>query len=489
MRRFTAAVCSAVVTAAIPILGQAPATRVSADPRVDNALELVRVWLEGERAYDQIPGISAAVVYDQEPLWTGGYGSADLATKRPADAETIYSICSISKLFTSIAAMQLRDSGKLRLDDPVARHLPWFAIRRTPPDGPEITIEGLLTHASGLPREASAPYWTEATFPNHDEIVAGLKSQETLYRAEQYFQYSNLGLTLVGEIVAAESNMPYAEYVRRNILEPLGLSHTTPEMPEAERGKHLAVGYSGMTRSGTRRPAPFFQARGIAPAAGFASTAGDLGRFASWQFRLLEGGGSEVLNANTLREMHRVHFVDPDFETTWGLGFTVMRRDGKTFVGHGGSCPGFQTELLMKPDEKIATVFMANAQGVNTQLWAYRMYEIVAPAIRAAKKEPEKAKAPDRDLDRYLGSYEGEPFFSGEVAVVRWEDGLALLGLPTLDPVKNLTKLKNVGEHRFRRIRSDESLGEEIVFEMGRDGKAARFTRNNNYFPRVKSST
>ena len=488
-RRIALAISLALVTAVVPLLGQTSAAPVSVDPRVGVALEVVRVWLEGQRAYDQIPGISAAVVYDQDPLWAGGYGLADLATKRPADADTVYSICSISKLFTSVAAMQLRDAGKLRLDDPVAKHLPWFAIKRTPPDGPEITIEGLLTHASGLPREADAPYWTEATFPTHDQIVAGLRSQETLYRAEEYFQYSNLGLTLAGEIVAAEANMPYADYVHRSIFEPLGLRHTTPEMPEAERGKHLATGYSGMTRAGARRPAPFFQARGIAPAAGYASTVGDLGRFASWQFRLLARGGSEVLNANTLREMHRVHFVDPDFETTWGLGFSVIRRDGKSFVGHGGSCPGFQTELLLKLDEKVATVLMANAQGVNTQLWAYRMYEIIAPAIRAAKKEPEKAKALDPDLDRYLGSYEGAPFFSGEVAVVRWEDGLALLSLPTLDPVKNLTKLKKVGEHRFRRIRSDESLGEEIVFEMGRDGKAARFTRHNNYYPRVKSPT
>jgi len=167
----------------------------------------------------------------------------------------------------------------------------------------------------------------------------------------------------------------------------------------------------------------------------------------------------------------------------------VLRRDGKSFVGHGGSCPGFQTELLMKTDEKIATVLMANAQGVDVGLWAYRMYEIVAPAIRAAKKEPEKARTPDPDLDRYLGSYDGAPSFSGEVAVVRWEDGLALLNLPTVDPVKSLTKLKKAGEHRFRRIRSDDSLGEEVVFEVGRDGKAARFTRHNNYYPRVKSTT
>src|SRR5206468_7244591 len=138
-RRFTVASVLALA-AVIPLAAQSSAPRVSADPRVAAALEVARVWLEGQRAYDQIPGISAAVVSDQDQLWAGGYGYADPTTKRPADAETIYSICSISKLFTSIAAMQLRDAGKLRLDDSVAKHLPWFPIKRATADGPEITI-------------------------------------------------------------------------------------------------------------------------------------------------------------------------------------------------------------------------------------------------------------------------------------------------------------------------------------------------------------
>src|SRR5438093_8462362 len=95
----------------------------------------------------------------------------------------------------------------------------------------------------------------------------------------------------------------------------------------------------------------------------------------------------EVLSTNTLREMQRVHWVDPDFETTWGLGFSIWRSDGKVFAGHGGSCPGYRTQLLLKPDENVATVFMANALGVDSQQWAQRMYDIVAPAIRNARKE------------------------------------------------------------------------------------------------------
>lgn len=458
---------------------------IADDPRVQQAVTLLQVWLEAQRAYDEIPGISAAVVHDQAVVWKGGYGHRDLQNRATATADTIYSICSISKLFTSVAVMQLRDRGKLRLDDPVARHLPWFRIKNTAPEAGDATVEGLLTHASGLPRETGHPYWTgpDYTFPTRDEIQAILDSQETLYPSQTFHQYSNLGLTLAGEIVAAASGIPYDQYVRTNILEPLGLTSTTSEMPEAQRGKRLATGYSAIQRSGSRQPVPFFVTRGVAPAAGFASTAEDLARFAQWQFRLLEKGGTEILNANTLREMHRVHWVDPDFETTWGLGFAVSRVNNETFVGHGGSCPGFRTQLLLKPDRKVATVFMANALGVNSSQWAQKMYEIVAPSIRAAAKGDEKAKPSDPALSRYVGTYASA--FGGEFAVIQWEDGLGLLSLPTMEPMRNLTKLKKSGEHRFRRVRRDENLGDEIVFEMGPNGKPTRFRMHSNYYPRV----
>ena len=455
------------------------------DPRVASALEVLKVWLDAQRAYGQIPGVSAAVVYDQQLLWSGGFGFADQARKAPATSSTIYSICSISKLFTSIAVMQLRDAGKLRLDDPVGKFLPWFTIKRTAPEGPEITIEGLLTHASGLPRESDYPYWTgpDFTFPTREQIIEKISKQQTLYPAETYFQYSNLGLTLAGEVVAAVSGLPYAEYVQLNILGPLGLTSTTPEMPESQRGARLATGYGGMTREGNRSQLPFFQVRGIAPAAGFASTAEDLARFAQWQFRLFCKGGIEVLKANTLREMYRVHWVDPDFETTWGLGFSVMRSEGKTFVGHGGSCPGYRTAILLKPDELVAAIFMSNAMGVDSEGFAQRIYDIVAPAIKEAVKNPSAAKPPDPELKQYLGAYSS---YWGEIAMIIWEGGLATMDLPNMNPVKEITKLQKTGENTFRRIRKDEALGEEIVFEMGPDGRPARLKWHSNYYSRVR---
>ncbi len=465
-----------------PIAGQS----LVSHPRIQEASRALERWLEAEREYRRIPGVSAAVVVDQDVIWQGGTGFADRERKTPATPNTIYSICSISKLFTSISMLQLRDRGKLRLDDPIAKHLPWFALKSVSDEeaGPP-TIEGLLTHASGLPAEAENGYWVEPDmlFPTHDRLVAALKDKPLLYRPETYFQYSNLGFTLAGEIVAAAGGKPYADYVRENVLGPLGLTNTFSEMPSEERGKRLAVGYSGWGRSGDRHIMPFYQTKAMAPAAGYASTALDLAKFASWQFRLLDKGGTDVLSANTLREMQRVHFIDPDWETTWGLGFQIWRNAGTTFVGHGGTCPGYKTQLLLQPDEKIATITMANGFEVNAGQLAQQAYQLFAPAIKAARADSVKAPPPpDPSLDRYLGTYETS---GADVEVIRWEGGLATMHVPSGEPVKTITKYRKVGEHTFRRIRSNGELGETLTFTIGPDGKATEL-RDFYRLPRIR---
>lgn len=478
-------ICLLAILFSLPSLaGSQP---LSDDPRVASALNLLELWLDAQCAYEQIPGISVGVVHDQELLWSQGFGYSDLEQERPATPRTIYSICSISKLFTSIAVLQLRDQGLLRLEDPVGKHIPWFTIKQTHPDGPSVTVQGILTHSSGLPRESDFPYWSvpDFKFPTREQIIERLSTQETLYPADTYFQYSNLGLTLAGEIVAQVSGKPYAEYVKENILDPLGLSDTRPLLPEEQIGSRLATGYGALTRDSNRNELPLFQAKGIAPAAGFSSTVEDLARFASWQFRLLEGGAEEALHANTLREMHRVHWVDQDWETHWGLGFAVWRFKDKTFVGHGGSCPGYRTQLMLQTKEKIATIFMANASGLNARMYSQRAYEIVAPAIAEALESPDAAKQPDPALSKYTGTYSSEPW-GGETAVLIWKGELVMFNFPTDDPLEGLVKLKHVEGNRFRRIRDDDEPGEEIVFKVGSDGKVVRLKRHSNYQPKVR---
>ena len=460
------------------------AQSVSGDPRVVSAVKLVEAWLDAQVAYNRIPGMSVAIVHDQSLLWSHGFGYADLEKKIPASPTTIYSICSISKLFTSVAVMQLRDEGRLSLDDPVKKHLAWFSIKETFPGSGPPTIRGLLTHSSGLPRESDFPYWTgpDYPFPTHEQIVDRISKQEMLYPADTYFQYSNLGLTLAGEIVAAASGQTYADYVRKNILMPLGLKDTSPEIPAAQRGARLAAGYSQPLRDGTRKRMPAFDVRGVAPAAGYASTVEDLGRFASWQFRLLGKGGKEVLAANTLKEMQRVQFVDTDFQTMRGLGFSITRPGNKAIVGHGGSCPGYKSDLSMYIKDKLAAIVMTNANEVSPAEYTRYILEIMAPAVGKALESPGKAAQPDPALAKFVGRYDHP--FGGETHILIMDGELVALSVPTANPTR-WEKLKRAGENTFKRVREDGELGEAYTFELGPDGKVTRLSHNSNYAIRV----
>ena len=485
MKRFAMAALIAVLLWTVAPL--AVAQNLALDPRVKQSLTFLQMWLDGQRVYEQIPGISVAIVHDQQVIWTAGLGNADRERKVAATPETVYSICSISKLFTSIAIMQLRDEGKLRLDDPIKQHLPWFEVKQAYPESGPITIESLLTHSAGFQQDPPIAYWTGAfNFPTSAQIRGSLRDDELLFPAGRHLEYSNTAYILAGEIVAATSGTAYTERVKSRIIEPIGLTSTTPDMPSRLREARLATGYSGLGRDGKRVPVPFFNTKGVAPAVGFASSARDLARFASWQFRLLGTGRSEVLAANTLREMQRVHFPASDWSEAYGLGFRVWRSGDRTFVGHGGDCPGFRTAILLQPDDRIATIFLANASGVANERFAQRIYEIVSPAILAAAAGEPMLAAADTSLEAFTGSYDYAPW-GGEMLVFPWEDGLAFIDLPNTNPRAEIVRLRAIAGRpgSFRRIRKDGALGEPIDFKRDADGRVTGVVRWNNPLPKI----
>ncbi|MCP5054719.1 MAG: serine hydrolase, partial [bacterium] len=458
---------------------------VKDNPGVSSALHFLENWLEAQCAYEDIPGLSIAVVHDQELVWSKGFGHAHREKKIPATADTMYSICSISKLFTSIGVMQLRDKGKLDLDDKINRHLSWFSIEDTYPDSAPVTIRGILTHSSGLPRESALGYWSgNFKFPTREEMIKHLSKQKMLYPGETFFQYSNLGLSLAGAIVAQVSGQPYSDYVNANILGPLGLKDTRPELPEEHMGGRFASGYSAPSREGKRTKLPSFKANGIAPAAGYSSTVKDLAAFASWQFRLLEKGGEEVLKVTTLKEMQRVHWMEPDWTISWGLGFRVYRREKKKFTGHGGHCPGFQSTFMMQPDSKVAVIVMSNANSVGTSGFANNAYDIVAPAIEKALEAKEEPKETKTDFKKYTGTYSLQPW-GGEMAVFIRDGKLTMIAFPSEDPLKAVQKCKHIEANTFRRVRRDGKLAEEIIFVMDADGKVSHMLENDNTWPKM----
>lgn len=484
-----AAVVLAVTVQICPVVfaaENAASPTLAEDPGVSDAVALWAEWVEYQLAINAVPGASVAVVHDQELLFVDGFGQANPEEGLAAQPDTIYSICSNSKLFTAIALMQLRDAGKLRLDDLVADHLEWFAIEDVHPDDEPITIRRILTHSSGLPRESDYPYWSspDYLFPTHEEIVERISDQKTLYPSGRYYQYSNLGLTLAGEIVTEVSGRSFDDYVQTEILKPLGMTDTFTEIPAEHHGDRLAVGFTARNRDGSRDAMEVFQSRGIAPAAGFASTAEDLARFASWQVRLRERGGNEVLRASTLRQMQRVHWVDPDWKTTYGLGFYVARSGETTLIEHGGACPGYYSQVAIDPTSKLGVVILSNAIGTEVDLYVAQAVGLIGPTVKAAGEDTKGAQERDPELDRYVGIYDTD---WGQEAVVRWDDSLAMLSLRTRNPAEAMVKLKKTGEHVFRRIRKDdESLGETVLFEVDEDGSVKSLLQHSNWAVKVR---
>lgn len=451
------------------------------------AFKLVEVWLEAQKDYDKLPGLTAIVIEDQEVLWSGAFGLANVEKNIRAEASTLCSICSISKLFTSVAIMKLYDEGKLRLDDKVSDLLPAYKLEQKYAESGPITIRTLLTHSSGLPREADYPYWTgpDFPFPTKDQINSKLSEQETLYPASKYFQYSNLGLSLLGEIVEEISGVAYDEYVQQNILKPLGLSDTRTELPEQLYGNELAIGYSALSRIGNREKVNFFQANGIKPAAGFSSNVHDLGKFASWQFRLRDTTVTEILKPSTIKYMQNVHWTNPDWKTTWGLGFVVYKAsDGNTWVGHGGSCPGYQTTLQIDLKNKRAYSVMINANGTKPTKYVSGINAILKKVEAPKMEEPPDVQIEKIDLQEYVGYYSQMPWTSEEY-ISTWDGNLVTLGLPSEKPADSMTFYQHEEGDTFRRIRKDKELGETRVFVRDKNGKIIHYIQHGNYYKKV----
>jgi len=471
------------VSLAVPVQAQDTAGQAKLNAKLRAAEKWLDVYLEQEA----VPGASVAIVHDQKIIWSKGFGYANLAAKVPATPQTRYSICSVSKLFTAIAAMQLRDQGKLDIDKPVGDYLSWYNIHDVAkPDGP-VTARAIMSHVSGLPRESDTPYWSTASFPDLATVKKRLSDQTNLYRAYDYLQYSNLGLTLLGQQVETVSGQDYHAYVKAKLLDPIGLSSTTSELPRELHGKAFAVGYKARNGKGERAIFPFYTVNAIAPAAGFASTVEDLGRFASWQFRALEGD-DPVLKSSTLREMQRVHWMTPDKpDETWGLGFAVYNQKGKTLVGHGGYCPGYRTSLMMRPQDKVAVIAMVNVNDVAPEAITRGLYDLLAGDIKAAypdKPATTPAAAPKRDLSVYEGLY-SRPGYDYDTYVVPYGDELIGVGLYAGNPSEDIDRYRHVEGDVFRRVRPDDSLAEPVRFEMGKDGKPVRMWTHSNPLERV----
>ncbi|MFF3689357.1 serine hydrolase domain-containing protein [Streptomyces sp. NPDC002187] len=316
------------------------------------------------QAEGRAPSLVAAVQRDGHLVWTGARTSVD---GHAPDADTQYRIGSITKTFTAVLVMRLRDEGLLDLGDPLEKHLPGTGVG-------EATIVQLLGHSAGLSAESPAPWWERTPGSTRPDLADVLGEKARMHPAGRRHHYSNPGYALLGSLVEAVRGASWEEVLQREILEPLALNRTSmqPRMPHAG-------GWAVHPWADVMLPEPAEDLGLMAPAGQLWSTAGDLCRFAAF----LADGDDRVLSAESLSEM-RTPSVPPEngeWESLYGLGLQIVRRDGRTLVGHGGSLPGFLAGLWVSLDDGVAAVALANAtSGPLTGVVASDLVRIVADA-------------------------------------------------------------------------------------------------------------
>lgn len=483
--------CAAVVAMAMIVLpGPAPAhqaltavpqpvpAELTDHPDVAAAQRLFSAWAEAQMAYRGLPGIAVGVVYDQHLIWSRGYGFANLEKRVPMSAQTRFRIASNSKLFAAIAIMQLREAGKLKLDDPVVQHLPWFKVKPAGPDDGPITIEQLLSHSSGLQREAS-DHWSSFDFPTTEKLQLLMQKREAAFPPQTRFKYSNLAFGLAGMVVEGITGRRWSDYVQTNILAPLGMTSTSID----KRDPLLATPYAVRRPDGTRRILPFVDSRGMAAATGMTSNVDDLAKFLSAQFRAGPAGGANILSAGSWRELLRVRSVDEDWQTGSGLGFDHSRFKDRTYVGHGGGYPGNTTMTLAHIDDKVGVIVLTNTNDSYPRDIARQLMLTVGAAVAKAAKPPAQ-QSWDSTWSEFAGRYRSE-YDDSVVQVVQLNKQLVLLS-GFAEAAETKVVLEPLGNGRFRLMAptGGGAIGEVVRFEK-LPGRPVRMYQGDSWATRI----
>ena len=473
------ALCTTAVIAQQRPTQPAQASRVSIveDPQVLAATRLFTAWLEGQMLEKGTPGVAVGVVADQELVWAQGFGHANVAARIPMTPQTKFRIASHSKLFTATAMMQLREEGRVRLDDAVATHLSWFRMRPAGEDDGPITIEQLLTHSSGLQREAG-DHWTTFDFPSSAELRALMDGRQAAFAPQTRWKYSNLAYSIAGEVIERVSGMPWAAYVERNIFQPLGMNNTSVDRDVPG----MATGYGRRMPDGTRETFGFVDARGMAAATGMTSTVEDLAKFVSAQFRSGARGGNRILSSGSLREMHRVRSVEETWTSGNAIGFSVTRTDGRNYTGHGGGYPGYTTRTMFQLDDRVGVIVLTNSADSDVGNIASQLMASVGKAVGERARPKPAVVAWDPSWTRFAGRYRSR---GADVEVVLLHEKLVLLGLggTSLADPSALTPLGG-GRFRLEARTGGGAVGEVVRFDE-RDGKVVRMYTGDSYSERL----
>jgi D-alanyl-D-alanine carboxypeptidase len=403
-------------------------------------------------------GIVVAVVKGKDALLLKAYGKSDFEGDVPMEVNTILPIASITKQFTAAAILQLRDAGKLSLDDAITKWLPDFETR-----GNTVTLRHLLGHTAGivdLPDmpELRAMQLMRNPAVTRDSVYTVIRRYPPQFPAGTIEVYSNTGFWLLGRIVEKASGMSYEDYVEKKIFEPLGMSRS---MYCSNAAKVAGRAYGHGMRNGITRRAPEIVHTGTFAAGAICSTAKDM---ITW-LQALHGG--KVLTPRSYAEMIAPAKLNDGTPLRYSMGLTVWQDSrGLRQIGHDGGGFGFSSQAWWHPDAQLAIVVLTNSEPDNTSA--------VAEALAAEVLSPARAASPfTGDASLLVGTYKGAG--RGKemiIAVTQTPQGIAFsvdgAAVNPLQWVESLTFRRNSTLLTFRRS-GNSGPAAELRFDTGGD--------------------
>lgn len=439
------------------------------NPEISSVLSRLETFLDSIYQETHLVGMSVVVIYDQNILWSRGFGYANIESKILANEKTIYDISSVTKIFTATMLMHLRDAGRVHLDDPLLKYLPEFHLKSRFPDPKPPTFKQVVAHVAGLPRE-SAALVTEGNmaFPSTDAMLENLKDMEMILPAFTDVKYSNLGYALMGLALGRAAGQTFKEYVVENILQPLGMKNSGWELTDVMKSR-MAVGYEPLQSDQTRGIALHYElGEAGAPTGGFYTSVEDMSRFVSLQFREGPAGGTQILGSTTLREMRSPVFLLNNWEGAVGIGWWLSRVAGYDVVDHGGGGPGFVAKVLLVPKLKLGFVIFIN-QMADQHSISHKALQLLIPvfsklyANRSVKSLPPEASS-------YVGRYTMQEGITIDV-IIR-DEQLIMVQLHEGKKVDEWQLILEKG-HRYR-MQGGPLNGEVAMFEVDSKGQVIR---------------
>jgi CubicO group peptidase (beta-lactamase class C family) len=407
-----------------------------------------------EQRQKRMPSLAAAVLRDGELVWETAVGVADVEAGLEATPETQYRLGSITKTFTAAAIMQLRDAGKLDLEDTLDRHVEGAAHRPT--------IRRLLSHASGLQRETQNDSWLTLRFAEPDELLETLAQAELVLPSGARFHYSNLAYALLGIVVERASGRPYTDYVREQLFEPVGLTRVSFEpAPPAAKG-YLAQPYAdGVWDT-------------IGVETGAWSSAGQLwgtvGDICRWGAFLADPDES-VLAEKSAEEMRTVQVIDDHERWLSGYGLGLgLRRDGERILaGHGGSMPGFIAQLFFSVKDKVVAAALTNESQAGLGDLGVALVATTVEEWPVAPESWRIGEPPPDDVQQLLGIW----FLEAARLLFRWREGKLEARYDGMADWEPSAVFEREADDRWRTVSGPEH-GEALRVQRGEDGTVAR---------------